>query len=241
MLRCRSCDANTAFYDNGEEWIVEPTICPNCNSEKLSFTKKHEGDILTLEYECHRCDNKWQEVHDYTIEPEVPEPEDPTYHEDRKLYCYSKKVRGWAEDLKNRPPSLGATHSWEVSETERLYKDELTKIEMQTVAHITNRLSSLLTKNGYSDFELGKPDLEKQLEVMFTAIDSKDTRTPEQSQSDVWKCVSKELQMTNWRLVRTSVTYRSGYIRGKLRAYENKVELEKLVDSNLRKSKPVKK
>lgn len=233
MFKCKDCDTNTAFFDDGEEWIVEPTRCPECRTEKVKYTKTDENEILTLTYTCERCDHVWQEVHDYSHKPEIEEP-DPTYDEDRKLYCYSKKVREWAEDLKNRP--LNYTRpSWEESETEKQYKAELAKIEMLTVAQVDKRLSKLLAKNGYKDSALGKLDMEKELQVTFTAIDDQDGRSGDDSKRTVWKLVNKELEPTNWRLVRSSLGYRVGYIKGKLKAYETKLELEKLVDNKLKK------
>jgi predicted Zn-ribbon and HTH transcriptional regulator len=238
MFSCNDCQTKTAFYDDGEEWIVEPTRCPVCNSERLTHTKTNENDILTLKYTCGRCDNVWEEVHDYSYKPKKEKP-DPNYHEDRKLYCYSKKVRGWAEDLKNNPISYKTRPSWEENETEKLYKAELAKIEILTITQVNKRISALLKKNGYKDFELGKPNMDKELVVHFTVIDEKDGRSGEDSRNTVWRLLSKVLDATNWRLIRSSLNYRVGYINGKIRAYENKLELEKLIDQKLKKSKQV--
>ena len=150
-----------------------------------------------------------------------------------------QKVRQWAEDLKNNPIHY-TRPSWEESETEKLYKAELEKIEMLTVAQVDKRLNKLLAKNGYKDFGLGKPDMDKELQVLFIAIDNQEGRSGDESKRVVWKLANKELENTNWRLVRSSLDYRVGYIKGKLKAYENKLELEKLVDlklKNLKKKK----
>jgi hypothetical protein len=236
MFNCNDCDTNTAFFDDEEEWIVEPTRCPECRTEKVTYKKTDINDILTLTYTCGRCDNVWKDVHDYSFKPKEEKP-DPSYEEDRKLYCYSKKVRSWAEDLKNSPISYKTRPSWEESETEKLYKAELEKIEMLTVAQIDKRISTVLKKNGYKDFELGKPNMDKELVVHFTVIDDKDGRSSEDSRNTVWKLINKELDTTNWRIIRSSINYRVGYINGKLRAYENKFELEKLVDQKLKRKK----
>jgi len=236
MFSCNNCQTKTAFYDDGEEWVVEPTRCPVCSSERLTHTKTNKNEVLTLKYTCGRCDNVWEDVHDYSYKP-VEEKPDPSYHEDRKLYCYSKKVRSWAEDLKNQPISYKTRPSWEESETEKLYKAELEKVEILTVAQVDKRVSAVLKEHGYKDFELGKPNMDKEVVVHFTAIDDKEGRSGEDSKRTVWKLVSKELELTNWRLVRSSLDYRVGYVKGKLKAYENKFELEKLIDSKLRKEK----
>lgn len=236
MFSCNGCQTKTAFYDDGEEWIVEPTRCPVCSGERLTHTKTNKNDVLTLKYTCVRCDNVWEDVHDYSYKP-VEEKPDSNYHEDRKLYCYSKKVRGWAEDLRNSPISHSSRPSWQESETEKLYKAELEKIEMLTAPQVDKRLGKLMLKNGYKEFLLGQPDMDKELTVLFTAIDNKDERNADESKRVVWKLLSKDLESTNWRLVRTSLDYRVGYIKGKLRAYEHKFELEKLVDKKLTRKK----
>lgn len=232
MFKCNDCGTNTAYFDDGEEWIVEPTRCPECRTEKVSFTKSNKDEILTIKYTCQRCDHVWEDVHDYSYKP-IEEKPDPNYEADRKLYCYSKKVRQWAEDLRNRPMQY-TRPSWEENETEKLYKAEINKIEMLTVAQIDKRLGKLLTKNGYKDFGLGKPDMDKEIQVIFTAIDKLDGRSGDESKRAVWKLISKELDDTNWRLVRSSLNYRVGYIKGKLKAYEHKFELEKLIDKKLK-------
>ena len=236
MFSCNDCQTKTAFYDNGEEWIIEPTGCPVCNSERLTHTKTNENEVLTLEYTCGRCDNVWEEVHDYSYKPKKEKP-DPNYHEDRKLYCYSKKVRGWAEDLKNNSMGHHTRPSSEENEIEKLYKAELEKIEILTVAQADKRISAILKKHGYKDFELGKPNMDKEVVVHFTVIDDEDGRSGNDSRNSVWKLLNKDLDTTNWRLIRSSLNYRVGYINGKLRAYENKLELEKLIDTKLKKSK----
>ena len=91
MFKCNGCGTNSAFFDDGEEWIVEPTRCPECKTEKVTYTKTDKNDILTLTYTCGRCDHVWEEVHDYSFKPEEEKP-DPKYAEDRKLFCYSKKL-----------------------------------------------------------------------------------------------------------------------------------------------------
>ncbi len=72
MFSCNGCKTKTALYDDGEEWIVEPTRCPLCNSERLTHIKSNEYEVLTLKYTCGRCDNVWEDVHVYGFSHVLP-------------------------------------------------------------------------------------------------------------------------------------------------------------------------
>lgn len=234
MVKCNKCSTNSAFYDDGEQWVVEPTRCPECHTEKVTYVKDKTQEAITFTYTCERCDHVWQDILELGYKSSKAEVGDPTYEDDRKLFCYSKKVRSWAEDIKNNPIRTSSRPSWEENETEKLYKAELAKIEMLTVAQVNKRLARVLAANDYTDLQLGAPNMEKELNVLFTAIDTQVGRSPDNSSRTCWKLVSKALDNSNWRLVRSSLEYRSGYIKGKLRAYENKHELEQLINRRLK-------
>jgi predicted Zn-ribbon and HTH transcriptional regulator len=237
MFSCNKCATNSAFYDDGEQRVVEPTRCPVCQSERHSFTRQEAKHKLTISYTCARCDHVWQEVLDFT--PPKKEKPDPYFHEDRKLYCYSKKVRDWAADMKRSPITYSNRLSWEETQEEQDYKAELEKIEQLTIAQVEERLSQLLTKNGYKQLRLDAPNMDKGVSVQFSVIDGKADRSKDESRSTVWKLINKDLTDTNWRIMRDSLQYRMGYVMGKLQGYEGELELKKLIERRLKQQAKV--
>lgn len=237
MLSCNKCSTNSAFYDDGEQWVVEPTCCPVCQSERHSFAKQQSKHKLTITYTCARCDHVWQE----TLDSATPKKEapDPHFHEYRKLYCYSKKVQEWAADMKRSPLAYTNKLSWEETKEEQDNKAEMEKIEKLTIATVEERLTKLLEKNGYKQLRLDAPDMDKGVSVHFSVIDSKADRNKDLSRSTVWKLMNKDLANTNWRIMRDSLQYRMGYITGKLRGYEGEFELRKLIERKLKQQTKV--
>ena len=228
MFKCNSCDTNSAFFDNGEEYKVKPTKCPECQAIKPSHVTKESNHKYTITYTCSSCGHIWKEVMDFT--PEPPKPPDPTYTEDRKLYCYSDKLLNYVESTRRIVPlrkELGI-HT-EKQDTLMLHKAEIDKIERLTIGQVLDRLKPILTKQGYKDFQLGQPDMGKQVVVPFNVIEGKD-RSEDQSRSNLYKVVTKQLDGSNWRLVRSSLTYRMGYLTGNLKGYESDEDLRILVE-----------
>lgn len=114
------------------------------------------------------------------------------------------------------------------------WKEELDKIERLTVAQVTDKLKKVLTQQGYREFQLGQPDMGKQVVVPFNVIEGKD-RNEDESRFNLHKLISKQLDDSNWRLVRTSLTYRMGYLTGKLKGYETDEDLRDLLEKKAKK------
>jgi len=51
------------------------------------------------------------------------------------------------------------------------------------------------------------------------------------------KLVDRALSDTNWRLMSDGISYRLGYLNGRLRAYEREDDLKTLVEQNIRSGK----
>ncbi len=221
MFKCSHCDTNTGYFDNGKQYYVEPTLCPECRRDEHTFTKKNAKHKITFTYTCSYCSHVWDEVLDFTPKKEEY---DPNYLEDRKLYCYSGKVRKWAADMIRTGPLLKNFPSAEVREERAKTKQALDTIQKLTISQVSKLLAPKLAKQGYADFQLGKPDMGKQVTVPFTVMDSKD-RVQDESHHILYKLITKSIDDSNWRLVRSSLNYRLGYLSGKLKAYETDADL----------------
>ena len=236
MYKCNKCDTNTAFYETGEQHHVKPTLCPNCQHDKQTFTREETKNKITINYTCAACAHTWTEELDLT--PDKPEKPDPNYLADRKLYCYSDKVREWAKNSLHARYSMpdlspGKNNAGASEEIKTL----LAKIERRTIAQVADKLTKSLARAGYRDFQLGQPDMGKQVVVPFNVIDG-NARSEDDSRFNLYKLISKQLDSSNWRLVRSSLTYRMGYLTGKLKGYESDEDLRVLVEKKAKKSSP---
>lgn len=91
-----------------------------------------------------------------------------------------------------------------------------------------NKIKPVIKEHGYKELRLGQPDMGKQVVVPFNMIDGK-SRSEDESRKNLNKLFTEQLAGTNWRLVRSSLSYRMGYLSGKLKGYESDEDLLKLV------------
>ena len=78
-------------------------------------------------------------------------------------------------------------------------------------------------------YNLAITEISKDVVMPFTIQDSKTGRENMASQYDLKRLLKKTLQDTNWRIMSDGVFCRLGILNGRLRGYENKEDLLKLV------------
>jgi hypothetical protein len=117
-------------------------------------------------------------------------PADPNYLSDRKLYCYSDKVKGYAESIRRIVPlrkELGI-HIEKQNEI-KSHKEDLEKIQRLTIAEVIDKLKPVIKEHSYKELQLGQPDMGKQVVVPFNMIDGK-SRSEDESRKNLNKLFS---------------------------------------------------
>lgn len=94
---------------------------------------------------------------------------------------------------------------------------------------LTPLLAPVLEKAGYIEFSLDKPEMGKDVFIGFSYLDSKSDREDYDSRKTLRKLVNEVLVDTNWRLMSDGISYRLGYLNGRIRAYEREEDLKELV------------
>lgn len=227
MLHCSHCDKNSAFWEDGTVWKTNPTLCPKCNEQMTRKTKEYKKSIDFL-YTCPSCHHSYKEKLDFKSKKEAV---DPNYNKDRAHYCLLDKefrdhlfgMRQTIEDM----AELGKEFE-EKAENKHIY-DAIDEIKKPKIAELTEILRPVLERSGYVDFNLERPEIGKDVIVGFSCLDSKSDRNDYDSKKTLQKLIKKELGDTNWRLMSDGVSYRLGYLSGRLRAYESEKDLMQLV------------
>lgn len=228
MYRCPRCQKGRALYDNGEEWVYVEPNCPKCGTRYSHTNKNIERKLITL-YECPRCKHKEEMVIDldekYVLEPILPLTE-----LDKKKYCLDTKA-GQAYIAHNAQMNIldeDLKKEAERKANKDLY-DEVAKIKRLKIAELEKILADPIQKQQYSKFQLGKPELGKYVIVEFSAEDDDPKRQEYDSKHDLQKVINKYLSDTNWRLMSDGISYRVGFVTGRLRCYESEEDLAKLL------------
>jgi hypothetical protein len=86
--------------------------------------------------------------------------------------------------------------------------DVVKEMKKPKIAELTNLLTPALKKAGYIEFSLDKPEMGKDVYVGFNCLDSESGRGDNESEG---------------------ISYRLGYLNGRLRAYEGEEDLKNLV------------
>lgn len=223
MFRCNNgCKKGKALYENGEEWIPAPDICKTCSTE-MSRTHDRQNETVITYLNCQKCGA--EEKEEYTFSA-TREEKDPHFDEDRKRFCLDDADGGKYIEEKAALEQLGslAEKQKERGANKELY-EKVAKLKRLTIMQVEELLASTLEKESYMKFELGKPDMGKDVFIEFSTRDAKTDRDEYASKKSLKKLLTNTLEDTNWRLMSDGVSYRLGYLTGRLRAYEREEDL----------------
>ncbi len=227
MLHCPHCDKNSAFWEDGNAWKPKPTLCPKCKTEMTHKTTTTKTAI-TFTYSCPSCGHSYKDKMDLRDKKEEP---DPDYDKDRIHFCLvDKEFREKLFAIRDgfeRMAELGKKFK-EKEDNKHIY-NAVAELKQPKIAELPELLAPELEKAGYSEFSLDKPDMGRDVFIGFNCLDTKSDREDYDSRNTLKKLVTKALIGTNWRLTTDGISYRLGYLSGRLHAYEREEDLKKLV------------
>ena len=235
MLRCPHCDKKSAFWQDGAPWKVKPTVCPKCQSEVTHKTTKTKKAI-TITYTCASCKHSFKDKMDLVSKEEKP---DPDFDKDRAHYClHDTEFRDRLFKMRHDFQGMARLgKEFKEKEDNKYLYDAMKEMKKPKIAELNTILAPALEKAGYIEFSLDKPEMGKDVFVGFNCLDGKSNRDDRDSEKTLKKTVEKALQDTNWRLMSNGISYRLGYLNGRLRAYEREEDLKKLVERDIKAGK----
>jgi hypothetical protein len=221
-----------AFYNTGEEWDYKPPLCRKCNAP-LDQEDHDSEEKLKWTLLCPKCGHT--ETHE--IDRTKKEDElDPDFEKDRARFCSEKEGREYVEWMNTAKELTAILDKQKEKEKEKDVYDAVAKIKKLTIVQLENVLRDPIEVVGYVKFDLGKPTIEKDVTIDFSAQDAKSDRKEYDSVHELQGLIKRHLEPTNWRLMSDGVSYRLGFLSGRLRAYEKEEDLVKLVKFKLKKS-----
>ena len=235
MFECEACNKRMALWEDGTEWEGAKRECEKCGGKTISkHTKKQ--DVVTWIETCEKCGHVTTETLDLSATESESEPVDPYLELDRKRFIFgSDMLFKYDQKLKHfeRLAKLNASVEDKVQHAD-VY-DGIKQVKKLKIAQLKELLEPVFTKNDYSDFKLGDPQVGREVSLEFICLDTKDDREEYQSKKTLYKAVEKALEDANWRVMSAGVSYRLGFLSGSLRAYESEEDLKKLVEQRMKK------
>lgn len=208
-------------YPNGDECFFPKKKCVKCRGE-IESTSVKDKNLIICKDKCLDCGYEIIDEFDmgFLSEEDIDEKE-------REKYCTDFKSRKtFAESLME---VARVAESIQREKTEQQIKEEyrIDQIEKPNIPQIELRLSKLTEELGYVKFQLGQPDMDRHIVVEFSVQDPT-VRTDRESELLLMKSINENLFPTCWRLMSQGVSYRMGYITGKLKAYTDDEGLLKI-------------
>lgn len=226
LYQCSKCDNRRAFYENGEEYEAKPDKCPKCDADMVKGHKKTKTSITTTST-CPKCKHIDKYVYDLR---EKKKEFDLNFEADRKRFCMSEEEgRGYMRAIDNINGLEKVMKDIEERKKNKEVYDKVAKLKKLPIGEIKRMMTEVLEKDGYGDLQFDKPDMGRFVSVSFTAQDNKLERNVHDSRYVLKQIINKVLTDTNWRLMSDGISYRMGYVGGKIRGYEGKEELLKIV------------
>lgn len=225
FFNCPRCHRKRAYWEGGEEWEPSPNPCPKCKKADLESSYSRSDNVVTTTYSCSSC--KYKETDKLDLDKKREETIDPNFEADRKKYCMSEKEG--EEYISSMLQLKNVVDMMKDHEENKEVYDAIDKIKKLTIAELQNLLSPLVKKAGYIKFELGKPEITRDVVIEFSTQDNKPDRAEYDSKHDLQKIIKKALEGTNWRLMSDGISYRLGFLTGRLRGMESKEDLINLV------------
>lgn len=229
------CIPRRAFYDDGTEHVIKDKKCPKCDSGIDEKVDKTKGKFLLID-KCSNCDYK--KIWDYSSKEEK---EDPEFEKDKKRFCLDEKAGMEAMESLSRMDSM-AEFMDEMKEKDKkkdLY-DSIKNLPKLSIHELKKRLDVLLEENNYSDLIFSQPQISTDIQVSFTAYETKSDRQDYDSRQNLKNLLKEDLLNTNWRLMSDGVEYRMGVLSGRLRGYDKEADLLKLEEQKIKNAKKIK-
>jgi hypothetical protein len=230
MFRCKNgCKRGKIIYEDGVQWENPSSKCPNCKSKLINHDKRINNKIIFHDT-CPNCSYVRKDELDLTVKEEKA---DPNFERDKKRFCLSEEEgEEYRLSFWNIENMIKFSEEMKEREKNKSLYQAATKLKKLTVVELEKLLSKILEKKGYVKLVFDKPEIDQFVIIPFTVQDDNPKRKDRESELDLRKIINKILKKTNWRLMSEGMTYRLGYLYGRLKGYEREEDLIFLFKKN---------
>jgi transposase-like protein len=229
MLECPHCKKRSAVWEDDRPYESPKAYCEKCKTEMGKKTSRR-NEVVTDTFLCPKCGNTFKEKLDLRITEEKP---DKYWEVDKARFLLDeKRGREYIEerqhlgDLESIKTLLDSSKEHE--EHKELY-DAVAALKRVNIGQLQETLQAVVEKVGYTELRFEKPEMGKDVIIGFSCLDGRAERAEYDSRITLKKTVVKRLNATNWRLMSDGISYRLGYLTGRLRAYDREEDMLRLV------------
>ncbi len=200
-----------------------------CKHEVDSIDKR-EGSVITTTYTCSSCGHV--EVDTLELRKTEDKKPDEHYEEDRRRFCFSEeKGKEYSREKDNMIQFYNLAKEIEERDKNRDQYEAVAKIKKLPFGEVQKTLMPIFEILGYTNLQFQPPEMDKDVIVNFTGVDSKEGRSEYDSKQDLKKGIQEALKGSNWRLMSDGINYRMGFVSGRLKGVEREEDLLALVQN----------
>lgn len=233
FFECSLCKKRKGIFGNGESFVSKPALCPKCTAA-IKVKCSENGKILIWLRSCSSCDFNETEIDDFEkIEIEKANTKQRNKEMLKKYraeFCLSTaKGEEYLEGVRRLERFFGILEAAELKRADPDYK-KVKNLKKWTIVELEKRLTTAaLEKGQYLKLNLEKPEIGMCIIVSFITQDFDSSRNEKDSARKLQKIIKKTLVNSNWRLMSEGVSYRLGYLSGRLKGYEREEDLVQLI------------
>lgn len=235
FFNCPVCNKKRAIYDDGEEFEYDRT-CPKCKTCEIRSKYSRKGNVITTIDTCSNCDFREKEVMDLDKNRKESKQKEKFDKEllvkFRSKYCLSEKEgQEYIGEIERLKALKNLIDEQETKQTDPRYR-KAKKLKKTKVVSLEKMLKKVLDKEKYINLQFDKPEIDVQVIVPFTVQDAQVKLQEYDSKNNLRKLIKKTLEKTNWRLMSEGISYRLGYLSGRLKGYETEDDLIKIISKS---------
>jgi len=231
FFECPKCKKRKGIFDNGEEYKIKISKCPECGKE-LKEDRSRKKDVITTIEIC-ECGYKHKDVWDLKKDEEnfKKEREKDKYllEKFRDRFCLSEEEgKKYIESQSRTENYLKTVEEQKKKEDNPKYQKAI-KLKKLKVFDLQKLLKGTLETEKYVELSFDKPEIARDVIIPFSVQESNTSKSDYDSQNNLKKLIIKTLEDTNWRLMSDGISQRLGILSGRIRGYENEEDLMKIV------------
>ncbi len=231
LFGCLICKKKRWIYEDGKEYESKPILCPKCNTEVEMSTVKEGKNEVIWKTTCRSCGFSKTTVDDFKksrIDRQKQEENDKKLLETyRNQFCSEEKGKEALEYIESLEVA-NVVFDEELRKYDSLAYQKVSRLKKLSVLELEKLLTGLLEKEHFIKFSLEQPQIGQHVIVSFNVQDANSSRRQDASIENLQKLIKDILEGTNWRLMTDSISYRLGYLSGRLKGYEREEDLLEL-------------
>jgi len=231
LFECSPCKNKLWIYEDGKMRESTPNLCAKCKSEAKMSAIKETKDKIIWKISCKSCGFSETTVDDLEksrIDRKKREEEEGKLLEQcRDEFCSEeegKQSLEYIEALKIVPQ----VYEEELRKYDSFAYQQVAGLKKLTVVELEKLLNEIFEKEQYLKLTFNNPEIGQHVIVSFSIQDGNSSRKESESVINLQKIIKNTLDGTNWRLMSDGLSYRLGFISGRLKGYEREEDFFEL-------------